>query len=331
MAKPLLFLTGFFGSGKTTLLRSLVVGLKKRNLTADVILNDFSNAELDAATLGEDAASIVPIAASCACCESLDELVSLCTAASESSSDVLFIELNGTADPLSLLEAFTLVESRLPFFPRIQVGMVDARHWVKRGDWNPLEIRQLETAGYWVLSHTDYVGQDRIDEVAGSVRSCARYAVRTSSKELLEALEGMVCGQYSKTIVPDVLESLHAVGRTEDDPVHLLSHRFSGVQFPLPPRVRRHSVEALLTTLPDWVVRAKALVKLVEHPGSRWLFQRSGKDPLPPPLPVPNITKVSPSLVCIGACLSPDAIKERIEEFFGEDVGRDGFYSTHSS
>ena len=50
MSKPLLFLTGFLGAGKTTLLRGILTESQKLGRSCDVILNDFENAELDAAT-----------------------------------------------------------------------------------------------------------------------------------------------------------------------------------------------------------------------------------------------------------------------------------------
>ena len=111
MAKPLLFITGFLGAGKTTLLRGLLDELKALNRTADVILNDFENAEIDASTLQGEATSIFPIAASCACCGSLEDLVKLCLAAQSSESDIMLIELNGTADPLPVGSVHRCTES----------------------------------------------------------------------------------------------------------------------------------------------------------------------------------------------------------------------------
>ena len=110
-------ITGFLGAGKTTLLRNLLVQLHQREMLADVILNDFTNADIDVATLdGATLASVAPLAAGCACCDSLEELVLLCKAAASGKGDLLLIELNGTADPLALLETFTLLEKRLPLF-----------------------------------------------------------------------------------------------------------------------------------------------------------------------------------------------------------------------
>jgi len=75
-----------------------------------VILNDITNAQLDAASINTNhASSIVPLSASCACCESLEELMALCKTASSGKGDLLVLELNGTADPLAIIENFLFV------------------------------------------------------------------------------------------------------------------------------------------------------------------------------------------------------------------------------
>lgn len=326
--KPLLFLTGFLGAGKTTLLRNLLLELKDRGRMADVILNDFANADLDAATLPESTAcNIAPIAASCACCDSLDDLMALCASAGKSEGDLLLIELNGTADPLALFEAFTLLEDKLSFFPRWQVGVVDARHWGARQDLDLLEKRQLETAGYWLLSHEDAVPTEQGEAIGESVRALLPHAFRITPSQMADALVEEIEGNRSsigspfalrfKPVTTPAAPSLIVSSSSIHDPVHHLSHRFTGCQVPLPPKVRRESILTFLKNLPDWVIRAKALVSLVDAPGCRWLFQRSGFDPIPPPLPTPDIEKVPPSLVCVGAQLDPEALREMAIEHFG--------------
>ena len=105
--KPLLIVAGFLGSGKTSLIRELLSDFTEQGVTADVILNDIANAELDAESINaKHAGSIIPLSASCACCESLEELLALCQTASKSEGDLLLLELNGTADPLVLLQNF---------------------------------------------------------------------------------------------------------------------------------------------------------------------------------------------------------------------------------
>ena len=146
--RPLLLVAGFLGAGKTTLIRGLLAQLSQRGVKADLILNDIANATLDAASIDADkAASISPITASCACCESLEELVALCGTAARGKGDLLVIELNGTADPLGLLESFALLKDNLPFSPMLQLCVIDARHWGERGQLTPLETRQMKGAG----------------------------------------------------------------------------------------------------------------------------------------------------------------------------------------
>lgn len=325
MPKPLLFLTGFLGAGKTTLLRSILEELRALGRSADVILNDFENAEIDAATLPEYAASIAPIAASCACCDSLDELVGLALAAQQGCGDALLVELNGTADPLPLLESFTLLEEKLPFFPRWQAGVVDARHWGGRGDFGPLERRQLETATHWVLSHAESMTARDLRHVAGEVAAVNSHAQRSHAHGIAADLH-LACGRSlekppaTSDHAPSHEDHTHSHSHHTHDPEHALAHRFTGCQVPLPGRYRCEQMIRLLDALPPVVVRAKALVRLRERPGSRWLFGRCGTDPAGEPYEVAGLSKAPASLVCIGPGLDPAAIRELVAMHFGEEV-----------
>ena len=315
MAKPLLFITGFLGAGKTTLLRSLLEELRVLGRTADVILNDFENAEIDASTLPKRVASIAPIAASCACCGSLDDLVKLCLAAQNSEGQVMLIELNGTADPVPLLETFTILEEKMSFVPRWQVGVVDARHWGQRAELTPLEVRQIETATHWMPSHIEDLSEKGLAELKESVQGINRYALKVNAEEL--------AAEIAK--VQPASQSGQSISREEPAcPVevtsqrgHEITHRFSGVQTELPGRFRREQIIRLLELLPDSVVRAKALVELDEPPGSRWLFERTGRHPVEEPAKVDQLTRVKSSLVCIGPGLEPDSLRDLVKEYLG--------------
>ncbi|MDF1753312.1 MAG: GTP-binding protein [Verrucomicrobiales bacterium] len=316
--KPLIFITGFLGAGKTTLLRTLSTRLGDRDVKVDAILNDYINAGMEAATISESAVSVVPLESGCACCESLDELIAVCRAAIEGEGDLLLLELNGTADPLPVLEAFSLMEETLPFFPRLQVCLIDARVWGKRGDLIPLEKRQLETAGYWMLSHADKVDPTRIREVEEGVRLIAPHSARITVRDF----ENIVIEELNEAKKQEPISRRNMVSATDvvghrHDSVHRISHRFTGYSLPLPSKVRRHSIEQLMSELPSWVLRAKALVKLVEEPGPRWLFQRTGLEPLHPPLAVPGVCNVPASLICIGPGLDEAALKSLIKYHFG--------------
>ena len=324
--KPLVLIAGFLGAGKTTSVRGLLTELSDAGVRADVILNDIENATLDAASINpEDAESIVPLAASCACCESLEELAAMCGTAAKSEGDLLLIELNGTADPVALLESFTLLEEQLPFSDKYLVCVVDARNWGARSELTPLERRQMDAAGLHILSHVDQADSGDIERVKAAIRKEFPNSQQVSVEQLGQALT-------NKSPIPAVVEErLRSSCKGHDehhehrhDEVHLLSHQIKGCQIPLPGKVRTTSVERLLDRLPKSVLRAKALVKLIEEPGTRWLFERSGDEVAPSPTPVPGITRTSPSLLCIGFQLDPDPIRELVSEEFGyipEPVG----------
>ncbi|MDF1738724.1 MAG: GTP-binding protein [Verrucomicrobiales bacterium] len=316
MSKPLLFITGFLGAGKTTLLRALLDEYKRLDLTADVILNDFENAEIDASTLPESEASVFPLAASCACCDSLDELKNLCLAAQTGRGDALFIELNGTADPLPLLEAFTVMEKEMPFSPRWQVAVVDARYWRKRKEFDALETRQVETATHWILTHREGLSDEEIDLIVQSVEETNQYATRIDASRLAGEIEAAAM-QPLRAKEDSSWRVGESGGEHLHDHEHALSHRFTGCQIPLPGRYRSSQMVRFLESLPAEVLRAKALVKLSEAPGYRWIFERTGRHPVGEPLKGDIFSKASPSLVCIGPALDPVLLREMVREHFG--------------
>lgn len=64
---PLVLLAGFLGAGKTRLLSQLIPALHARGTRSRVILNDFENATIDAARLGELEALVTPLNGECVC------------------------------------------------------------------------------------------------------------------------------------------------------------------------------------------------------------------------------------------------------------------------
>lgn len=307
--RPLVLITGFLGAGKTTFLRDLLGQVKSQNLTADVILNDYENATLDAETLHGKAESIAALAASCACCDGLSDLVQLAVTAQATRSSVLVVELNGTADPLPLLEAFTLLESKLHFRPRWQVCVVDARHFGKRKEFSALEILQLHTASHFVISHT--AGVDR-PPLVEQIRSINPHATEITAARLSSHLAENIAAMR-----PSV-----SYGQQEDVKLphrhgHALAHAFTGCQIILPPRVHPKTILGWLRALPDSVYRAKALVSLVNSPDVRHLFERVAGDIMPEPLEVPISQRVPPSAILIGPKLDPTALLELSHQHFG--------------
>lgn len=287
-----------------------------------MILNDIANAQLDAASINTNhASSIVPLSASCACCESLEELMALCKTASSGKGDLLVLELNGTADPLAIIENFSLLKDSLPFSPMMQICMVDVRKWGNRDQLTPIEKRQMEASSLHFLSYTDLASEDDITRVENHIKDQFPQSQRITKERLAKAL--ISCTQKSGENISELDLSTINVGefcgsdRGHHDEVHLLSHQVKGCQVSLPPKVRNLSMERLLKKLPKEVLRAKALVKVIEQPGSRWLFERVGNEISPSPISVSDITNLSSSLLCIGLDLDALKIKQLVSDEFG--------------
>ena len=291
-------------------------------MKADVILNDIANAQLDAASINTNhASSIVPLSASCACCESLEELMALCKTASSGKGDLLVLELNGTADPLAIIENFSLIKDSLSFSPMMQICMVDARKWGNRDQLTPIEKRQMEASSLHFLSYTDLASEDDIERVENHIKDQFPQSQRITKERLAKAL--ISCTQKSGENISELDLSTINVGEFCDsdsghhDEVHLLSHQVKGCQVSLPPKVRNSSMERLLKKLPKEVLRAKALVKVIEQPGSRWLVERVGNEISPTPISVSDISNLSSSLLCIGFELDVSKIKQLVSDEFG--------------
>jgi G3E family GTPase len=314
--RPLVLITGFLGAGKTTFLTRLLNELRHHMLTGDVILNDYENASLDAERLREQAASIEPIAAACACCDGMEALVDLALAASRADgADCLLIELNGTADPLPLLESFTLLESMLRFHPRWQVCVLDARQTGQRGYYQRLEDLQLQTASHFMLSHDEDLNAEMRSQLMSHVRRINPYATQIRAKSLADAMANVMARKRPRLMRPQT-----SISAALPSPIrgHHLAHEFTGCQVALPEKVSREAMWRFLAALPPSVLRAKALASVIGEEGKRRLFERVGMELIADPLEVNFSSKVGASAVLIGPDLNPAELEEIARQELGE-------------
>lgn len=315
VTRPLVLVTGFLGAGKTTFLRAYLTALREWHLTSDVILNDYENAELDAETLREEAASVEALSAACACCDGLDPLLDLSIAASRSRSDTLTIELNGTADPLPLLESLTLLEGKIGLRPRWQVCVLDARHFGGRGYYNNLESLQLQSASHFIISHGEGLTPEKRERLLENVRAINPKATGTTAEQMADLTARCVAreqrlmgGKPARQPAP-----LPCLKRGDK-----LAHEFTGCQILLPDTIGRAAMWRFLSRLPDGVIRAKALVSVSGEPGVRRLFERVGAELMGDPLEVPVSDRVPASVICIGPDLDPEELLLIARREFGE-------------
>ena len=108
---------------------------------------------------------------------------------------------------IPLLETFTLLEKRLPLFPRWQVCVIDARRWEEEDALTLLKHRQLETSGFWYLSHGDQLQPEALERIRGSISSFFEHAVASSVDELIGLLQHEINGRQDPSWTPKPIQS----------------------------------------------------------------------------------------------------------------------------
>jgi G3E family GTPase len=119
--------TGFLGSGKTTALRNLLtqlgdaggLGMVGGSPRVAVVVNDFGEAEIDRAILGEDGV-LEAISGSCICCTAPEGFVAAVGALLDRTPplDRILVEPTGLAHPADLVDTLR----RAPYADRLDLG-----------------------------------------------------------------------------------------------------------------------------------------------------------------------------------------------------------------
>ncbi len=276
---PLYLITGFLGAGKTTLLRNMVPMLIESGIRPHIILNDYQNARVDAASFEEYTALVEPIAGTCVCCGSRDALFDALRSAPLTPESVMLIEANGTADATQLIEIFTADDATARYTLPIQIVVVDGKRWQKRHWNNRLERSQVETAGYGVLTRRDEVTMERSTEVLSAVEALAPKLTWTTPEHLTQAAHRLLkeCGRlpprrFNKESEPSGTHHRHRHHH------HHAEHHFASMEVPLPARMPQADLEAYLKTLPPEVLRAKGMAYLDEEEFPIYFQRVDGSD-----------------------------------------------------
>lgn len=158
---PVTVLTGFLGAGKTTLLRYLLEG--DHGLKIAVIENEFSEADIDGALLGDKAVRIVKVANGCVCCTGSKDLSYALTVLLEQLDqgeiefDRLVIECTGLADPGPVAQTFFMDEDlRERYLLDGIITLVDAVHAQEQLS-RPIAQAQVGFADRLLVSKRDLV------------------------------------------------------------------------------------------------------------------------------------------------------------------------------
>jgi G3E family GTPase len=273
---PLVLMAGFLGAGKTRFLTDIIPALAQRGTRVRIILNDFQNARIDAARLGELDALVTPLNGECVCCGSLRELLQTLYDVPADPGSVMLIEANGATETDELLGHLTTDGQLKHFTLPLQLTVVDAARWQKRWWHNALERAQVSTATHLFLNWTHKLSDARRAEVDASLREVNPRAARVDA-----AVYATLLSELATTVQEDG-ERGERAGLSFASPLPLAEgevrrkhdHPFGSASMPLPATVNRAAFEQFVDRLPEAVVRAKGLVRFADEPGPMFVWHR---------------------------------------------------------
>lgn len=315
-ARPLVILAGFLGAGKTTFLRAVIVELVRRGLRPRIILNDLGDARVDGATLRDLEAEVAPVSGACLCCETQDALVEALRADGAPPHDVVLLETNGTTDTGALLEILAEAPGLAHLAPPMQLTVIDAAQFGRRGWMNAIEQEQLLTSSHLTVSKRDLVSPARFEEVVRAVRLAAPAARLAQPGDLVDAIAAAIDDQEEASpVVPGTRaptrggpHSAHSEGPHPHLPHHFLSCRIE-----LPEPIDLHAMESFLAQLRAPVVRAKGVIVLRTPAGEKRAFQWvSGQGGEVSPCLLLEPETIEPVAIFVGSGLDVAGLRDRL-------------------
>lgn len=273
-----------------------------------MVLNDYRNAEIDAATLALPADRVTPLAGMCICCGSQDELIRALQAADTRPGQVVLLEANGTADTTEIIELLTADRRLSHYTLPVQVTVVDAERWQNRGQHNELERMQVQTARYLVPTHSDRRSEDRRVEMERSLRAIAPRSRIVDTGALVGIVADLAAADSSpgrhRFHSGEAGPSTHIVA--DVDP-HRARHHFSSVEITPSGQVDEALLRRVLAALPEEVLRVKGVVRLAgsDHP---MYVQRTDRPRSVDLVPLRGAENLDSVLILIGVALDEELL-----------------------
>ena len=247
--EAIITIIGFLGSGKTTLLKKLINNYVDKGWNPFVILNDYENASLDAQQFLDqiDLKQVKALSGSCICCSGIHQLRDYINRIPLRSKGITLIEANGTSDACSLM-SFLGVGLNKRFLPPIQISVVDVKNWQKRGEYNELEVNQIQVSSLLVLTHAEETSLERKNDV---IKELNKF---NSTAEILDM------NDIDVTLIPKLLPSNNKFNKFE----HLKSH-WSSCSVDLPRLPNYNCIHDICDALPNTIMRVKGCTQLEDE------------------------------------------------------------------
>ncbi|MCI9143366.1 MAG: GTP-binding protein, partial [Lachnospiraceae bacterium] len=191
--------SGFLGAGKTTLIKKLLKEALDGSKTV-LIENEFGEIGIDGGFLKEAGIEIKEMNSGCICCSLVGDFgTSLKEVIETYAPERILIEPSGVGKLSDVLKAVENVAADLDVQVNSAVAVVDAskaKMYIK--NFGEFFINQIEYAGTILLSRTDKVSADRLQECVKLIREHNEKAViittplaELDGRAVLETIEGV--------------------------------------------------------------------------------------------------------------------------------------------
>ena len=206
--------SGFLGAGKTTLIKKLLKEALDGSKTV-LIENEFGEIGIDGGFLKEAGIEIKEMNSGCICCSLVGDFgTSLKEVISTYAPERILIEPSGVGKLSDVLKAVEDVAVDLDVQVNSAVAVVDAskcKMYIK--NFGEFFINQIAYAGTIILSRTDKVGQDKINDCVRMIREHNDKATiittpltQLDGRTVLETIEG---ADKLEDMMKEMLEHVH--------------------------------------------------------------------------------------------------------------------------
>lgn len=243
--EPIIVIVGFLGAGKTTLLKKLVQEFLSEKWSPYIILNDYENAYLDSQDFLQylSPSEVKALSGSCICCSGINELREQVNNIPKRERGITLIEANGTTDAVSLM-GFLGIGMQDHFLPPIQIAVVDARNWQKRGYHNELEANQIQVSSLVILNYADELAiEDRV-------------ILEEKVRKVNQSAQILAWNKFDLRNLSYLNPSENIASKME----HGKSH-WSSCSINLPESMSYEKVEDLLKSIPKSILRVKGFTR----------------------------------------------------------------------
>ena len=207
--------SGFLGAGKTTLIKKLVKEAYKGEMLV-IIENEFGQIGIDGGFLKEAGIEITEMNSGCICCSLVGDFgKALAQVKAQYDPDCIFIEPSGVGKLSDVRRAVENVAETCDIQVNSLVTVADAkkiRMYMK--NFGEFYNNQVESAGTIVLSRTQELSEEKLDQAVEMIRSKNDKATivttpwdQLTGAQILETMEGSV--SLADELMAEVEEEHH--------------------------------------------------------------------------------------------------------------------------